>query len=282
MWLQSLNLTYKVKNTKRDLANGFVIAEILSRYYSTDDKEQQLTKISMHSFDTGFSMQAKKTNWALLSKIMKKYQVPVTDKDIDNVLHCAPDAALQALIKVYDFLTGKTAEAPNQAEPEVPDYAKPTIFQKLKDKQVIRIVNKNALISKAEEIITKHNEDVQNLRITRQDRFTKTKHVVIREDSSKMICEAKQKKMEEKQKKESEDEDNANETHAKAGGKNRANAKQSRRAALTLAEEETVIITFDAILNDIINTILSAKMEHEEKEELRELLKTMKIKEGNI
>ncbi len=44
----------------RDFANGFLYAEILSRYYPAD--------VQMHSFENVTSTERKKSNWALLTK----------------------------------------------------------------------------------------------------------------------------------------------------------------------------------------------------------------------
>lgn len=54
-WLDSLDLTYQVKNVRRDLANGFVVAEILSRYYPKE--------INTGSIDNGLKRERRKDNW---------------------------------------------------------------------------------------------------------------------------------------------------------------------------------------------------------------------------
>ena len=51
LWLQSLNLTYKITNPKRDLSNGWVFAEILNRYYPEG--------VEMYQFDNGFKLDCK-------------------------------------------------------------------------------------------------------------------------------------------------------------------------------------------------------------------------------
>jgi len=46
-WILSLDLTYPIRHPRRDLANGFLLAEVLSRYFPDS--------VSTHSFATGTS-----------------------------------------------------------------------------------------------------------------------------------------------------------------------------------------------------------------------------------
>lgn len=61
-WLQSLNLSYSVKVPRRDLANGFIVAEILAAHFPD---------VPMHSFENVTSMERKRLNWGLLQKEFK-------------------------------------------------------------------------------------------------------------------------------------------------------------------------------------------------------------------
>lgn len=99
IWLSSLNLTYKITNPKRDLSNGWVFAEIFSRYYPDH--------IEMYQFDNAFQKDKKFNNWDHLQKFFKKQKIAIEFTDYDPVIHCAPDAGYNLLKKVYKILTNR-------------------------------------------------------------------------------------------------------------------------------------------------------------------------------
>ena len=98
-WIQSLNLTYKITNPKRDLSNGWIYAEILSRYYPKE--------LEMYQFDNSFKLDKKLNNWEHLNKFLKKKEIVLTSAEYEPVQHCAPNAAYALLRKFYTLLTGR-------------------------------------------------------------------------------------------------------------------------------------------------------------------------------
>jgi hypothetical protein len=60
-WLQSLRLTASYMNPRRDAANGYLVAEIFSKYYHND--------VPMHTFDPGHSLDRRLANWILLDNV---------------------------------------------------------------------------------------------------------------------------------------------------------------------------------------------------------------------
>ncbi|KAJ3210785.1 spermatogenesis-associated protein 4 [Dinochytrium kinnereticum] len=98
-WVQGLNLSYSIKNSKRDLANGFLIAEILSRYYPD--------AVQMHAYDTGSGPAAKKNNWELLERAFVKLGIPVPRDYAADVAALKTDAGALVLSIIHSHVSRK-------------------------------------------------------------------------------------------------------------------------------------------------------------------------------
>lgn len=81
----------------RDLNNGFLIAEIFTRYFPST--------LSMHSFDNSFNTAKMNNNWFLLDKFFKKNTMPFTTDDFGKIKLGDFEQLVTFMIKLYTFLT---------------------------------------------------------------------------------------------------------------------------------------------------------------------------------
>eukprot|EP01135_Chromosphaera_perkinsii_P006404 Nk52_evm6s490 gene=Nk52_evmTU6s490 len=101
IWLQGLDLSYAIRNEKWDFSNGFLVAEILSRYFPNE--------ISLASYDTGIALSKKMDNWDQIKKFLEKHGVPVPQALIEQVIHCKPGAVRPLMDYLYSILTSRKA-----------------------------------------------------------------------------------------------------------------------------------------------------------------------------
>ena len=106
-WIQSLDLTYSVKNVKKDFNNGFLVAQILSRYYPvTNDQQSNYKAIQMHQIDNGFSMARRKDNWIQIQKFLSKItEITTRIDDVDTFIKNENGEILIFIMSLYQELT---------------------------------------------------------------------------------------------------------------------------------------------------------------------------------
>jgi len=131
-WLQSLDLSFQIKNPKRDMTNGFIVAEIMTRYHPKE--------VSMNTYENGTRLGCKVDNWEQLFKLFRRKGLQIAKYDVDPVIHCAPGAAISFLFKLYQCLTKRAVKVFSQMEqPVVPAFARDTASTRLKDHEISRI-----------------------------------------------------------------------------------------------------------------------------------------------
>jgi len=167
-WLQSLDLTYSVKNVKRDFSNGFLVAEIFSRYYVAD--------VEMHSYDNGTSLKRKLDNWDQLKRFFVKKGIDIPAALIDGVIHCKSiEEPSELIAKVYTMLTGREVKGPrftdlDPAGPTAdPAYAKPNaaslLSSRIKESELnTTLADQTAAASRAKLLIDDHAEELRAAR----------------------------------------------------------------------------------------------------------------------
>ncbi|KAI4872413.1 hypothetical protein NFI96_033214 [Prochilodus magdalenae] len=98
-WLQSLDLTFSPKNMRRDFSNGYLVAEIFSRFYPED--------FPMHSYGNGSSLPTKQANWTQIEKVLAKLQLSLVKEAVEGTMHCKPGAAEALVQEIYTLLTNR-------------------------------------------------------------------------------------------------------------------------------------------------------------------------------
>jgi len=160
-WLQSLDLSYSVRNVKRDFANGFLIAEILSRYFDGE--------IQIHSFTNGVAMAGKQDNWFQLRRLFARFNLEFSEESINEIIHCKTGSAADFLEYLFSALTNRKLSKATQPRRDckVPQFARSTashaIKQKLKDPDMLLVQDSKlrelSIVQTLEQHKTKRTEE---------------------------------------------------------------------------------------------------------------------------
>ncbi|XP_070554443.1 spermatogenesis-associated protein 4-like [Ptychodera flava] len=176
-WLQSLDLSFPVRNSIRDFSNGFLVAEIFSWYFPQE--------IQMHSYDNGRSLPTKLGNWSQLERFFKKRNLDIPHELVDGTIHCKPDAAELLVQLIYTKLTNRTIKrvqldheidfTDRAYQNKLPMHARSTASQAVKNNlKITEFITEPNLITcqqKAQNIVDNHIEHRREERFENPERF---------------------------------------------------------------------------------------------------------------
>lgn len=160
-WIQSLDLAYSIRRAKRDFANGFLVAEIFSRY--------DPHKVEMHSFDSGISTKVKRGNWKLLRKHFNRRGFDVSDDEIEGILMCRRGRIVPFLCRAYAHLTGRTCKLPpvKNEEPPAPAFMQSTASYAIRrslESSHSKVTDRKQLEASARETLAGHHSVLSSAR----------------------------------------------------------------------------------------------------------------------
>jgi hypothetical protein len=78
---------------RRDFSNGYLVAEVLSKYFPGD--------ISMHSYTNAVSRAEKLSNWSLITKFLQNQGINLTSETVEAVMSQDQNAVERFLQQLY-------------------------------------------------------------------------------------------------------------------------------------------------------------------------------------
>lgn len=149
-WLERLDLTYQITNFSRDLSNGYIVAEILSRYDP---------KLNINSFYNDQALTKRFHNWERLKGILQTMKYNMSSLDINNIIFKQENRALEFLMHLYNLLNQKELKWQFPAKIDQPNYRAQTINFLMKNRAVNAIVANHQKAAIQKEIVENHNRE---------------------------------------------------------------------------------------------------------------------------
>lgn len=146
----------------RDLSNGFIVAEIISKAFPKE--------INIYQFYNSMKIAHKMDNWDRIAKCLAKHDFILTQEEYEPIVNYAPDAAMKFLRRLYEYFTGRKFIETAEKGPDlykIYHYLKPTAAMLSRDRELVRIVDEHQKRAKIETTIlqhkVQHKQDLQQI-----------------------------------------------------------------------------------------------------------------------